>query len=177
MVESLTIISIWLVPLLIMLILITALIKRVPAYEVFVEGGKEGLQMAVSLLPFLLGMLVAIAILRSSGALDALVQLLQPLLDLLGIPAELAPLAILRPISGTAALGVTADIIQVYGPDSFLGRLASTMQGSTDTTLYILTVYFGAVGIKKMGNALKIGLIADFIGIIVSVIIVTWLFS
>ncbi|WP_204667189.1 spore maturation protein [Gracilibacillus alcaliphilus] len=160
-----------------MLILITALIKRVPAYEVFVEGGKEGLQMAVSLLPFLLGMLVAIAILRSSGALDALVQLLQPLLDLLGIPAELAPLAILRPISGTAALGVTADIIQVYGPDSFLGRLASTMQGSTDTTLYILTVYFGAVGIKKMGNALKIGLIADFIGIIVSVIIVTWLFS
>ncbi|WP_066196473.1 MULTISPECIES: spore maturation protein [Gracilibacillus] len=172
-----TTISVWLVPLLIMLILMMAIIRRVPAYEVFVEGGKEGLHMAVSLLPFLLGMLVAIAILRSSGALDAFIGLLEPFLSMIGVPAEIAPLAILRPISGTAALGVTTDIIQTHGPDSFLGKLASTMQGSTDTTFYILTVYFGAVGIKRMGNALKIGLIADFIGIIMSVIIVTWLFA
>ncbi|UOQ87408.1 spore maturation protein [Gracilibacillus salinarum] len=171
-----TVISIWIVPVTVMFILLVAIIKKVPAYEVFVEGGKEGLKMSVSLLPFLLGMLVAIAILRSSGALDAFIQLVEPILIKVGIPAEIAPLAILRPISGTAALSVTSEIIQVYGPDSFLGRLASTMQGSTDTTFYILTVYFGAVGIKKMGNALKIGLIADFIGIIVSVIIVTWLF-
>ncbi len=176
MIEWMTIISIWLVPITIMLILLTAIIKKVPAYEVFVEGGKEGLKMSISLLPFLLGMLVAIAILRSSGALDAFIALLQPLLSKVGFPAEIAPLAILRPISGTAALSVTSEIIKIYGPDSFLGRLASTMQGSTDTTLYILTVYFGAVGIKKMGDALKVGLIADFIGIIVSVMIVTWLF-
>ncbi|WP_305037434.1 spore maturation protein [Gracilibacillus salinarum] len=176
MVEAMTVISIWIVPVTVMFILLVAIIKKVPAYEVFVEGGKEGLKMSVSLLPFLLGMLVAIAILRSSGALDAFIQLVEPILIKVGIPAEIAPLAILRPISGTAALSVTSEIIQVYGPDSFLGRLASTMQGSTDTTFYILTVYFGAVGIKKMGNALKIGLIADFIGIIVSVIIVTWLF-
>ncbi|WP_058307540.1 spore maturation protein [Gracilibacillus massiliensis] len=176
MVEWMTIISIWLVPITIMMILLIAIIKKVPAYEVFVEGGKEGLKMSISLLPFLLGMLVAIAILRSSGALDAFISILQPLLSKVGFPAEIAPLAILRPISGTAALSVTSEIIKMYGPDSFLGRLASTMQGSTDTTLYILTVYFGAVGIKKMGDALKVGLIADFIGIMVSVMIVTWLF-
>ncbi|WP_425292874.1 spore maturation protein [Gracilibacillus kekensis] len=174
--EWLTIISIWLVPITIMMILLIAIIKKVPAYEVFVEGGKEGLKMSISLLPFLLGMLVAIAILRSSGALDAFITFLQPVLSKVGFPAEIAPLAILRPISGTAALSVTSEIIKIYGPDSFLGRLASTMQGSTDTTLYILTVYFGAVGIKKMGDALKVGLIADFIGIMVSVMIVTWLF-
>lgn len=176
MIEWMTTISIWLVPMTVMTILLIAIIKGVPAYEVFVEGGKEGLKMSVSLLPFLLGMLVAIAILRSSGALDAFIQLIHPLLSWVGFPAEIAPLAIIRPISGTAALSVTSEIIQMYGPDSFLGRLASTMQGSTDTTLYILTVYFGAIGIKKMGDALKVGLIADFIGIIVSVIIVSWIF-
>src|SRR5690606_22806011 len=133
-------------------------------------------KMSVSLLPFLLGMMVAIGILRSSGAMDAFIDLINPVLEIIRFPSEVAPLALIRSISGTAALGVTAEIIQTYGPDSFVGRLASTMQGSTDTTLYILTVYFGAVGIKKMGEALKVGLIADFIGIIMSVIIVTWLF-
>ncbi|GAA0296850.1 spore maturation protein B [Gracilibacillus halotolerans] len=176
MVEVITTISIWIIPVTICFILIIALIKKVPAYEAFVEGGKEGLKMSVSLLPFLLGMMVAIGILRSSGAMDAFIGLLDPVLDKIGFPSEVAPLALIRSISGTAALGVTAEIIQTYGPDSFIGRLASTMQGSTDTTLYILTVYFGAVGVKKMGEALKVGLIADFIGIIMSVIIVTWLF-
>lgn len=176
MIEIITTISIWIIPVTICLILIIALIKKVPAYEAFVEGGKEGLKMSVSLLPFLLGMMVAIGILRSSGAMDAFIDLIDPLLNKIGFPSEVAPLAMIRSISGTAALGVTAEIIQTYGPDSFVGRLASTMQGSTDTTLYILTVYFGAVGIKKMGDALKVGLIADFIGIIMSVIIVTWLF-
>ncbi|KAB8138424.1 spore maturation protein [Gracilibacillus oryzae] len=170
-------VSVWLIPCIILIILLTATAKRIPSYELFVEGGKEGLKMAISLLPFLLGMLVAIAILRSSGALDAFIQLIEPVLSALGFPAEMAPLAIIRPISGTAALGVTTEMIQTYGPDSFLGRLASTMQGSTDTTLYILTVYFGAVGIKRMGDALKVGLIADFIGIIISVIVVSWVFA
>ncbi|WP_425445301.1 spore maturation protein [Virgibacillus proomii] len=155
----------------------TAMIKKVPAYELFVDGGKEGVKMAFSLVPFLVGMIVAIAILRSSGALEAFIQLLAPILTLIGIPPEIIPLALIRPISGTAALGMTTELIHTYGPDSFIGRLASVMQGSTDTTLYILTVYFGAIGIKKMGYALKVGLLADVVGITASIIIVTILFG
>lgn len=104
-------------------------------------------------------------------------NLLKPVFSAVGIPTEVVPLALIRPISGTAALGMTTDLIAVYGPDSFIGRLASVMQGSTDTTLYVLTVYFGAVGIKKMGDALKVGLLADLAGVIASVIIVTLLFG
>lgn len=169
-------ISLWIIPLFLLIVLLVATWKKVPVYELFVEGGKEGVKMAFSLLPFLVGMIVSISILRSSGALDAFIGLISPVLTFVGIPPEILPLAILRPISGTAALGMTTELIEVYGPDSFIGRLASTMQGSTDTTLYILTVYFGAVGIKRMGNALKVGLIADAIGIIASIIIVTMVF-
>lgn len=122
-------------------------------------------------------MLVAISVFRASGALDFIVQLLNPLLALLHFPAEVLPLAIIRPISGTAALGMTSDLISVYGPDSFVGRLAATIQGSTDTTFYVLTVYFGAVGIKKMGDALKVGLLADLIGIVAAVVVVTLVFG
>lgn len=133
--------------------------------------------MSFSLIPFLVGMLVAISVFRASGALDYFVQLVNPLLALLHFPSEVLPLAIIRPISGTAALGMTSDLISVYGPDSFVGRLAATIQGSTDTTFYVLTVYFGAVGIKKMGDALKVGLLADLIGIIAAVIVVTLVFG
>lgn len=133
--------------------------------------------MSFSLIPFLVGMLVAISVFRASGALDFIVQSLHPLLSLLHFPSEVLPLAIIRPISGTAALGITSDLISVYGPDSFVGRLAATIQGSTDTTFYVLTVYFGAVGIKKMGDALKVGLLADLIGIIAAVIVVTLVFG
>lgn len=172
-----TSISAWLIPCFILLVLIVSTWKRVPAYETFVEGGKEGVKMAFSLLPFLLGMIVSISILRSSGALEAFVNLISPILTFIGIPPEIIPLALVRPISGTAALGMTTELIATHGPDSFLGRLASTMQGSTDTTLYILTVYFGAIGIKKMRYALKVGLLADLVGIIASIIIVTIVFK
>lgn len=170
-------ISQWLIPFLILLVLIVAIAKRLPTYELFVEGGKEGIEMAFSSLPFLLGMIVSIAILRESGALDAFIQLISPILSLLGIPSEIVPLAMIRPISGTAALAMTTELINNYGPDSFIGRLASTMQGSTDTTLYVLTVYFGAVGIHRIKYALKVGLLADAIGIIASIIIVTIVFG
>jgi len=170
-------ISIWMIPLVILTVLIVALYKRVPAYEMFVEGGKEGINIAISLLPFLVGMIVAINILRSSGALDAFILFISPLLNWLGIPAEIVPLALIRPISGTAALSVTTELIQNYGPDSFIGRLASTMQGSTDTTLYIITIYFGAVGIKRIRYALKVGLLADLLGIMASIIIVSIVFT
>lgn len=174
--NTITLISTWIIPSMVMIVLIIATLKRLPTYELFVEGGKEGVKMAVSLLPFLLGMIVSIAIFRSSGALDACIALIQPALLFLGIPSEIAPLAFTRPISGTAALAITAELIKIHGPDSFIGRLASTMQGSTDTTFYIITVYFGAVGIHKMGDALKVGLLADFIGIITSIIVVSIVF-
>jgi spore maturation protein B len=170
-------ISLWLIPVLIGYILIYGTFKKVPTYETFVEGGKEGISIAFSIIPYLVGMLVAISIFRASGALEFLMNILKPALDVLNIPAEIVPLAFIRPISGTAALGMTSDIIATYGPDSFIGMLAATMQGSTDTTLYVLTVYFGAVGIKKMGDALKVGLLADLVGIIAAIIVVTLLFG
>jgi spore maturation protein B len=168
-----SIISLWFIPVLIGFILLYGTFKKVPTYESFVEGGKEGIKIAISIIPFLVGMLVAISIFRASGALEYVMNAIRPLMEAIGIPAEIVPLAFIRPISGTAALGMTSDLIAVHGPDSFIGRLASVLQGSTDTTFYVLTVYFGAVGIKKMGDALKVGLWADLVGIIVAIIVVT----
>ena len=170
-------ISLWIIPVIIGFVLIYGTFKRVPTYESFVEGGKEGIKIAFSIIPYLVGMLVAISIFRASGAMEFFIGVIRPVLQVFGVPAEIAPLALIRPISGTAALGMTTDLIATYGPDSFIGRLASTMQGSTDTTFYVLTVYFGAVGIKKMGDALKVGLLADLVGIIVTIIIVTLVFG
>nr|WP_309101097.1 spore maturation protein [Fredinandcohnia onubensis] len=170
-------ISLWLIPAIIGFILLYGTFKRIPTYETFVEGGKEGIKISFSIIPFLVGMLVSISIFRASGAMEFFINLIRPALEFVGFPAEVAPLALIRPISGTAALGMTTDLIATYGPDSFIGRLASTMQGSTDTTLYILTVYFGAVGIKKMGDALKVGLLADLVGIVASIIVVTLIFG
>jgi spore maturation protein B len=171
-----SLISLWMIPLIIGFILLYGTFKKVPTYETFVEGGKEGIDIAFSIIPYLVGMLVAITIFRASGALEFFVGMMKPALDAIGVPSEIVPLAFIRPISGTAALGMTTDLIAAYGPDSFIGRLAAVMQGSTDTTLYILTVYFGAVGVKKMGDALKVGLLADLLGIIASIIIVMMIF-
>lgn len=169
--------STWILPFFILLILLIATKKKLPTYELFVEGGKDGINMAFSILPFLLGMFVAITILRSSGALDAFIGLIKPALMFVGIPPEIVPLGIIRPISGTAALSLTAELTQNYGPDSFIGRLAATMQGSTDTTLYVLTVYFGAVGITRMRYALKVGLLTDLVGIIASIVLTKLIFG
>jgi spore maturation protein B len=174
--EIVSAISLWFIPVMIAFILIYGTYKKVPTYESFVEGGKEGIKMAVSIMPFLVGMMVAIAVFRASGALDVMVDWIRPGLEMVGIPAEIVPLALIRPISGTAALGITSDLIGIYGPDSFIGTLAATLQGSTDTTFYVLTVYFGAVGIKRMGDALKVGLLADAVAIITAIIVVTFMF-
>ncbi|WHY65555.1 spore maturation protein [Neobacillus sp. SuZ13] len=175
--ELISVISLTFIPLLIGIILLYGTFKRVSTYESFVEGGKEGIKIAVSIIPFLVGMLVAISVFRASGALDALMNWIRPLMKTMGVPAEIVPLLIIRPISGNAALGMTSDLIAVYGPDSFIGRLASVLQGSTDTTFYVLTVYFGAVGIKKMGDALKVGLLADVVGIIAAIVVVAFIFG
>ncbi|MFO1441756.1 spore maturation protein [Bacillus sp. Bva_UNVM-123] len=175
--EVISIISLWFIPVLIAVILVYGTIKKVPTYEKFVDGGKEGIKIAVSIIPFLVGMLVAISVFRASGALEYFMQFLKPVLEAIGVPADIFPLALIRPISGTAALGMTSDLIAVHGPDSFVGRLASVLQGSTDTTFYVLTVYFGAVGIRKMGDALKVGLLADLVGIIAAIVVVTLVFG
>ncbi|MBA9027248.1 MULTISPECIES: spore maturation protein [Bacillaceae] len=175
--QWMTVISIWMIPFIICGILLYGTYKKIPTYETFVEGGKEGIQMSFAIIPYLVGMLVAISVFRASGALEFFVQFLRPFLEFLHVPAEIVPLAIIRPISGTAALGMTSDLIAVYGPDSFIGRLAATIQGSTDTTFYVLTVYFGAVGIKKMGDALKVGLLADLVGLIAAIVVVTFVFG
>lgn len=174
--EIVSAISLWFIPVMIAFILIYGTYKKVPTYESFVEGGKEGIKMAVSIMPFLVGMMVAIAVFRASGALDVMVNWIRPALEIVGVPAEIVPLALIRPISGTAALGITSDLIGVHGPDSFIGTLAAALQGSTDTTFYVLTVYFGAVGIKKMGDALKVGLLADAVAIITAIVVVTFMF-
>lgn len=172
-----SVVSLWAIPCLIGLILLFGAWKKVPVYETFVQGAKEGFSTAINIIPHLVGMMVAITIFRASGALEYLLSLIQPVLKWLHIPPEIVPLALIRPISGTGGLAITTDIIETFGPDSFLGRLASTMQGSTDTTLYILTVYFGAVGIRKIGYALKVGLWADFVGVAASIIICTLIFG
>ncbi|GLI85540.1 spore maturation protein B [Rossellomorea marisflavi] len=174
--QWISLVSLWMIPLLIGFILLYGTWKRVPTYESFVEGGKEGIKIAMSIIPFLIGMLVAITIFRESGALEFFVDLIRPGLLAIGIPPEIVPLAIIRPISGTAALGMMSDMVAAYGPDSFIGRLASVLQGSTDTTLYVLTVYFGAVGIRRMGDALKVGLLADVVGIAAAIFVVTLMF-
>lgn len=176
MTELITAISAWIIPALLIIIIIFGLLKKVPVFESFVDGAKDGFTTAIQIIPFIVGMMVAISVFRESGALDIITNAMQPVFDYVGFPAEVFPLAFLRSISGTGALAITSDIIANYGPDSFIGRLASTMQGSTDTTLYIITVYFGAVGIKKVGYSIKVGLLADLVGIVASFIIVSIIF-
>ncbi|WP_100488133.1 spore maturation protein [Sporolactobacillus pectinivorans] len=172
-----TTLSIWLIPVLISAVLLYGTYKKTATYEIFVEGGKEGFSLAVSIMPFLVGMLTAIGVFRASGAMDALIHAIKPFLSVIGMPPEVVPLALMRPISGTGALGLMSELIKVYGPDSFIGRLASVMQGSTDTTFYVVTVYFGAVGIHRIGDALKVGLLADAVGVVCSIWIVTLIFG
>ncbi|MFZ5645739.1 MAG: spore maturation protein [Bacillota bacterium] len=161
----------WFIPIFLLLVFIHGAYKKVPLYETFVEGAKEGLAMAVRLLPYVVGIYVAVGIFRTSGAMEAILTPFKPVLSFLGVPAEVLPLMVVRPLSGPAALGVTSDLIDKYGPDSFIGRLASTLDGSCDTTLYILAIYFASVGIKNPRYSLPIGLMADFAGFAASVVI------
>lgn len=170
-------VSVWIIPAFLILTIIYGLWQRINLFEVFIEGAKEGFPMAIRLVPYLVGMLVAIGLLRDSGALDLLARLLAPVLNLLNIPADIIPLMFMRPVSGSGALAITTEILQRHGPDSFLGRLASTMQGSTDTTLFVLTVYFGAVGISRSRHALAAGLLGDMGGFIASIIVCNLFFS
>jgi len=157
-----------------------ALVKKVDAYSAFVEGAKEGFQTAVTIIPFLVAMLVAIGVFRASGALDLLMDVVRHLVELMAFDSrfiDALPTALMKPLSGSGARSMMVDTMQTFGADSFAGRLASIVQGSTETTFYVLAVYFGSVKIKHIRHALSCGLIADFGGIFASVFICYWFFG
>lgn len=172
------IISILAIPLLIFLFIGYGAIKKVKVYEQFVEGAKEGFNIAVRIIPYLVAMLVAISIFRAGGAMDNwLIPLLRIVTDPIGFPAEALPMALMRPLSGSGSLGIMAETMAVHGPDSFIGILVSTFFGSTETTFYVLAVYFGAVNVKNTRHALPVGLLADVAGILGALFIVKLLFG
>lgn len=170
-------ISPWILPGLMAGFLLFGAIRRVRVYEVFVEGAQEGFQVALRIIPYLVAILVAVGMLRASGALDLLVGALAPVTQSFGLPAEALPMALLRPLSGSGAYGILASIINdpAIGPDSYTGVLVSTLQGSTETTFYVMAVYFGAVQVKRIRHAMAAALTADFAGVIFAVI-ACWLF-
>ncbi len=162
-------VSLWAIPVFLLGIPLYGAIRRVKVYESFVEGAKEGFQVAVRIIPYLVAILTAVGMVRAAGAIDLLSAWLDPVLRHIGMPAEILPLAIMRPLSGSGSLGLVAELVKTHGPDSFLARLAATAYGSTETTFYVLAVYFGSVGIKKIRHALVGGLVADVVSLIASV--------
>lgn len=165
------------IPFLIIIFIGYGVIKKVKVYESFIEGAKEGFNIAVKIIPFLVAMLIAIGIFRAGGAMDWLILILKPLTSLIGMPAEALPMALMRPLSGSGSLGIMSENLSAYGPDSFLGILVSTIYGSTETTFYVLALYFGSVNIKNTRHAVPVGLIADIAGILGALFIVKLLFS
>ncbi|MEK7250791.1 MAG: spore maturation protein [Bacteroidota bacterium] len=170
------VISVLAIPLVLLVFLGWGFFKKVKVYEVFVEGAKEGFNTSVRIIPYLVAMLVAIAIFRASGAMELLTKVLSPLASLIGMPPETLPMAVMRPLSGSGSLGLMTELMKVHGPDSFIGVLVSTMYGSSETTFYVLAVYFGAVSIKNTRHAVPVGIIADIAGMLAAVWIVRVLF-
>jgi spore maturation protein SpmB len=171
------VISIIAIPGLIFVFIGYGAIKKVKVYEAFVEGAKGGFDVAIKIIPYLVAMLVAIGIFRAGGGMQILIAALEPFTNLIGMPAEALPMAIMRPLSGSGSLGIMAEIIATHGPDSFIGILVSTFFGSTETTFYVLAVYFGSVNIRNTRHALPAGLLADVAGILGAVFIVKLLFG
>jgi spore maturation protein B len=165
------------IPIFVISVIIYGCKKRIPIYDSFLNGAKDGLIASFNIFPSVIAFVFAINIFLNSGILDYIFNFLTPLLNKINLPIEILPMAIVRPISGTASLAVMNDIFKTYGPDSFVGRLASTIQGCTDTTIYVLALYFGSIKITKTRYALSTGLFADFIGILASFFIVKLIFS
>lgn len=169
--EIIDIISLWALPSVILIILTTAILKKVPIYEAFIEGAKDGIKVSTNIIPYLVAIIVAISMIRASGAIESVASLCSEFLNKIHLPADILPLAFVRSLSGSAAVGVFSDIIANNDVNSYTSKLAAIMLGSSETTFYVLTVYFGAVGIKKYRYALLTGLSADFVGIVMSIII------
>lgn len=167
----------WAIPSILFIVTLLAFVRKVNVYEKFIQGAQDGFSTAVKTIPFLVAMFVAISVFRASGAMELFVKAVSPVTDVFGIPAEVLPLGIMRPLSGGGALGITAELIKIYGPDSFIGKLASTLQGSTDTTFFVLTLYFGSIGVTRYRYAVISGLSADITGFIASVVICNIVFG
>ncbi len=171
------IVSVFVLPALIVGFPIYGLIKKVPVYEEFVEGAKGGFSVAVTIIPYLVAILFAIGMFRASGAMEFMTEGIRPVLGLIGVPPEVLPMMIFRPLSGSGSAGIVLDMIQQFGEDSIFVKMAATMFGSTETTFYVIAVYFGAVNVKKTRHAVAAGLIADFTALILAVYVVLWLFG
>ncbi len=164
-------------PVFIVFIIIYALRKKVDIYETFLKGAKEGISMSIGIVPAIIAMIFAINIFLDSNFLEFCIKGIVPFLNSINVPYEIVPMAVLRPISGTATLSIMNDIFIKYGADSYIGNLASILQGCTDTTFYVLALYFSSVKITKSKYALKVGLFADFIGIVLAVLLTGFFFS
>lgn len=175
--EIIDVISLWALPSIILIILTVAIIRKVPIYEAFIEGAKDGLRVSGNIIPYLVAIIVAVSMLRASGAIDAVAHLFSGILTKCHIPADVLPLAFIRSLSGSAAIGVFSDIVQNNDVNSYTTKLSAVMMGCSETTFYVLTVYFGAIGIKKYRYAIFTGLFADFIGIAMSVIVARYFFA
>lgn len=165
------IISAFAVPVFIFVFLMSGFISRIDVYDSFVKGAKSGLTATFNIIPALVGLMMGIAMFRESGCLEILTKVLNPITSLIHMPSEIVPLALLRPVSGSAAIAVVTDIFNNFGPDSIQGRIASIMMGSTETTIYTIAVYFGSVGIKNIRYTLFAALTADLCGIVMSVLL------
>ena len=169
-------ISLWAIPVLLVGIPLVGLFKKIKVYDVFIEGAKEGFQVAIRIIPFLVGILVAIGMFRASGAMDMLTNALRPLLSRTIFPPELFPLAVLRTLSGSGSLALTTDIIKRHGADSLLSRMAATLYGSSETLFYVLAVYFGAVGVKRTRHVIPAALVGDTVAALVAAGVCLWMF-
>jgi spore maturation protein B len=168
----------YIIPLLLVGIPLYAIsVKKVKVYEVFVVGAKDGFTIAVRIIPYLVAILVAVGMFRASGALDLLLSFMAPLLNLIGFPPENLPLALMRPLSGSGSLGLLTDIVNEYGPESLYAKIGATMFGSSETTFYVLAVYFGSVAVTRSRHALVAGLTADAVGALSAVYICQLMFG
>lgn len=162
-------ISLYLLPVLILLILTVALVKKVPIYEEFTEGAKDGFKVSINIIPYLVAIIVGISMFRASGAMESISNLFAPMLTKLSVPTDSVPLMITRSLSGSATLGLFSEIAHKFGPDAYVTKLCAVLVGSSETTFYVLSVYFGSVGITKFRYAILTGLLADAIGIIAAI--------
>ena len=169
--------SFWILPAFVSTLILYGWVRQVRVYDSLVEGAKQGFEVALRIIPYLVAILVAVGMFRAAGGIDALVAVLGPVTMLFGMPAEVLPVALLRPLSGSGSLGVAAEIIQTYGPDTVIGYLASTLYGSTEVTFYTLAVYFGAVGIRNTRHTVPACVLADVAGMLAATFIVNLLFG
>jgi len=168
--------SLWALPTIILIILTMGIVKKIPIYEVFTDGAKDGFKVAVNIIPYLVAIMVGISMFRACGIIEVLENALSGVLSSINVPADTIPIMIVRSLSGSAALGVFSDIANNFGPESYATKLSAVMVGSSETTFYVLAVYFGAVGISKLRYALWVGLLADFIGIVAAIAVCNLMF-